>query len=124
MSQPAKRILVALTLFIGVLVASPTHRAMAATVEAAPIQVAPEVVIVESVVVVEQTAKVTVTVVSGDTLSAIHSRVCGNGSWESTWKENPFIVNANLIYPGQVLTLSCTAVAQPQAATPPVQQQA
>jgi murein DD-endopeptidase MepM/ murein hydrolase activator NlpD len=120
MSKPARGILMTLSVFITLLVVSPTHRAMAATVEASP----PVVVIVQSVKVVEQVAQVKVLVVSGDTLSGIHSRVCGNGNWQATWAENPFISNPNLIYPGQSLTLSCVAVTTPQApAAAPAPQQ-
>jgi murein DD-endopeptidase MepM/ murein hydrolase activator NlpD len=120
MSQPARRILMAMTVFLVVLVVPTTHRAMAAA--AAAKQVAPTVeVTIETVKVVEQVAQVKVTVVRGDTLSGIHSRVCGNGNWQATWKENPFIANPNLIYPGQVLTLSCSAAAPQAPAAEPAQ---
>jgi len=121
MSQPARRILLALSVFMALFVFSPTHRALANTPAVESVSTA---FVVQSVQVVEQAVQVKVTVVRGDTLSGIHSKVCGNGNWQTTWKENPFITNANLIYPGQVVVLSCTAVATPapQAPTQPAEQ--
>jgi murein DD-endopeptidase MepM/ murein hydrolase activator NlpD len=115
MSQPVRRLLMALTVLSAVFV-TPAHTAMAAV---APVsEPMAQTVVIESVEVKAEEATVKVTVVRGDTLSGIHTRVCGNGNWNETWKENPFIVDPNLIYPGQALTLSCTAVAQPQAPAP------
>lgn len=113
--SPTKRILLTLSVFSALFVISPTHRAMAA--EAATPQVA-STFVVEEVRVVEQGVQVKVTVVGGDTLSGIHSKMCSNGNWQATWKENPFIVNPNLIYPGQVIVLSCEAGAAPAPQAP------
>lgn len=115
MSKPVRCLIATLTVLSAVFV-TPTHTAMAA-VDSTPETFA-QTVVIENVEVRAEEVTVKVTVVSGDTLSGIHSRMCGNGNWQATWKENPFIVNADLIYPGQVITLSCTATGEPQAPAP------
>lgn len=68
------------------------------------------------------------TVVSGDTLSGIAQKECGNPSeWPVIWDANRAKVgNPNLIYPGQVFTITCTVtpkaapVQAPPAAVPAV----
>lgn len=124
MSQPVRRLLVAMTVLSAALFVANPHTAMASVAPTKNVEEFAPTVVIESVEVKAQEAAVKVTVVRGDTLSGIHSRVCGNGNWNATWKENPFIVNPNLIYPGQVLTLSCVAVAQPQAPAPQAPQAA
>jgi LysM repeat protein len=49
------------------------------------------------------------TIVSGDTLSGIAGRFCGSaGKWPSLFNANHKVVkNADMIYPGQKLTLTC-----------------
>jgi murein DD-endopeptidase MepM/ murein hydrolase activator NlpD len=54
-------------------------------------------------------------VVAGDTLSGIAGRYGTN--WQSVWKVNPFIADANLIYPGQKLTIPAAGSA-PSAPAP------
>jgi murein DD-endopeptidase MepM/ murein hydrolase activator NlpD len=56
-------------------------------------------------------ATITVTVVSGDTLSGLASRHCGNGAWTGIYNDNRSVVggNPNLIYPGQRLVINCAS---------------
>jgi murein DD-endopeptidase MepM/ murein hydrolase activator NlpD len=56
-------------------------------------------------------ATITVTVVSGDTLSGLASRHCGNGAWTGIYNDNRSVVggNPNLIYPGQRLVITCAS---------------
>lgn len=71
-------------------------------------------------------ATVTVTVASGDTLSGLASRHCGNSTWTDIYQDNQSVVggNPNLIFPGQVLVINCasgtaaTAPAPAPAAAP------
>ncbi len=62
------------------------------------------------------------TVASGDTLSGLAARLCGNGSgWNDIYNDNLDVVggNPNLIYPGQRLQINCasgTAATAPSAA--------
>lgn len=50
------------------------------------------------------------TVHRGDTLTAIARTHCGNsGAWRGVAAANPQVRNPHLIYPGQVLTVPCTA---------------
>ncbi len=61
---------------------------------------------------------VDVNVHSGDTLSAIVTRACGWSSpslWRGAQLDNPAVVNANLIYPGQPLHITCRQAAAPSA---------
>jgi len=63
------------------------------------------------------------TVVSGDTLSGIAGRFCGNpGAWPVIWHASQAAVpDPDRIYPGQVLTLTCqelAAAAQAPAGPP------
>lgn len=68
-----------------------------------------------------QLATVTVTVASGDTLSGLASRHCGNSTWTGIYQDNQSVVgtNPNLIYPGQRLVINCasgTAATAPASA--------
>lgn len=68
-------------------------------------------------------ATVTVTVASGDTLSGLASRHCGNATWTGIYQDNQSVVgnNPNLIYPGQQLVINCasgTAATAPAPAAP------
>lgn len=53
----------------------------------------------------------TVTVVSGDTLSGLAARHCGNSTWAGIYQDNQSVVgnNPNLIYPGQRLVINCAS---------------
>lgn len=72
----------------------------------------------ELAVVSVAAATVTVTVASGDTLSGLASRHCGNSAWTGIYQDNQSVVgsNPNLIYPGQQLVINC---ATGSAATAP-----
>lgn len=50
----------------------------------------------------------TVKVVKGNTLSGIVWTQCHSTDWQRVWRENPKIVNPNLIYPGQQIVVNCT----------------
>lgn len=68
-------------------------------------------------------ATATVTVASGDTLSGLASRHCGNSTWTGIYQDNLSVVgnNPNLIYPGQRLVINCatgTAATAPAPAAP------
>lgn len=56
-------------------------------------------------------ATITVTVASGDSLSALAARHCGNGSWAGLYEDNKSVVgnDPNKIYPGQRLVINCTS---------------
>jgi hypothetical protein len=58
----------------------------------------------------------------GDTLWAIAARYLDNPRlWPEIWKENPFVTNPNLIFPGDPLTIpGYGAPARPLAEAPPV----
>jgi hypothetical protein len=58
----------------------------------------------------------------GDTLWAIAARYLDNPRlWPEIWKENPFVANPNLIFPGDPLTIpGYGAPARPLAEAPPV----
>lgn len=117
MSKSVKRSL-AVTVLSAVLLAANTHTAMAST---SPLTTAPIVPTVEGLegVSAKEASTIKVTVASGDTLSEIRYRICGDGDWNATWQENASAISdPNLIFPGQVFTVSCTTVAAPPAATP------
>lgn len=68
-------------------------------------------------------ATVTVTVATGDTLSGLASRHCGNSAWTGIYQDNQSVVgsNPNLIFPGQRLVINCangTAATAPAPAAP------
>ncbi|MES2211472.1 MAG: LysM peptidoglycan-binding domain-containing C40 family peptidase [Chloroflexota bacterium] len=56
------------------------------------------------------------TVVRGDTLFRIASRLCGNGNAYRSLAAASNIGNWDLIYPGQKITLNCTATARAKPA--------
>jgi murein DD-endopeptidase MepM/ murein hydrolase activator NlpD len=66
-------------------------------------------------------ATVTVTVASGDTLSGLASRLCGNWSgWNAIYNENRDVVGGdpNLIFPGQQLVINCASGTAATAPSP------
>lgn len=60
----------------------------------------------------------TVTVVKGNTLSGIVWAQCHSTDWQKVWRDNPQIVNPNLIYPGQHINVNCGASTTPPASPP------
>lgn len=95
---------------------SDTRLAVANTVKLGNTNVAPKEL--------AASATVTVTVVSGDTLSGLAARHCGTGAWQGIYQDNRSTVgsNPNLIYPGQRLVINCAsgavAPAPAQVSTP------
>lgn len=56
----------------------------------------------------KESSATTYTVVKGDTLTAIARRLTGSANWKPIYEANKDVIgsNPNLIYPGQVLTIS------------------
>lgn len=96
---------------------SDTRLAVANTVELGDTFVAPKELAVSA------SATVTVTVVTGDTLSGLAARYCGTGAWQGIYQDNRSTVgsNPNLIYPGQRLVINCSSGSVSQAPPAPAQ---
>lgn len=96
---------------------SDTRLAVVNTVELGNTFVAPKELAVSA------SATVTVTVVTGDTLSGLAARYCGTGAWQSIYQDNRSTVgsNPNLIYPGQRLVINCSSGSVSQAPPAPAQ---
>lgn len=60
----------------------------------------------------------TVQVVKGNTLSGIVWAQCHSTNWQSVWRDNPQIVNPNLIYPGQHIVVNCSSPRTPTTTAP------
>lgn len=66
----------------------------------------PSLDVTPGVIATQTAADTSYTVVSGDTLWAIAGHFYGNPfAWPTIWHANSWIVDPNLIYPGQVLTI-------------------
>ncbi len=94
---------------------SDTRLAVANTVKLGNTNVAPKQL--------AASATITVTVVPGDTLSGLASRLCSNSAWTGIYNDNRSVVGSdpNLIYPGQRLVINCASGAVTQAQSAPAQ---
>lgn len=64
--------------------------------------------------IISVSARKTITIASGDTLSGIAQRFCGNpADWTGIWDQNRAeIPDPNRVYPGQVVRFTCEQLAQ------------
>jgi len=71
--------------------------------------------------IISESAARTYTIASGDTLSGIAQRVCGDeAAWPSIWHQNQAeIPDPDMVYPGQVLRFTCGELTQLAADSTP-----